>query len=739
MNHDGTPVDPVRSDSSSSPFPSPSRGRAAEPSPASLRAPEFPGRFARTRRFSLGIPRQITVSPDGDRILFLRGTGGTDPVSRLWLYSGGRERMLADPVALAVAEDGTPDEERARRERAREASTGVVAYATDAAVRLAAFALGGRLWTVAPHGSAAPRPLATAGPVTDPRPSPDGRWIAYVTGGALHAVRADGSEDRVLAAPEGPDVVYGLAEYAAAESMGRTRGHWWSPASDALLVARVDTAPVGRRWVGDPADPDTPPRPVPYPAAGTANARVSLHLLRLDGERVAVRLPEHARAAVHPPGAWTDTAFEYVTDAGWDGHGPRAQVQTRDQRTAVLLAVDPADGTTTPVHTEHDPAWVELVPGVPGRTAAGTPVTAVVTDDGRRALRVGDAIAPPGQQLREVLAVDGERVWFTAQEDPTEVHVWCHSPEAGFVRVSEGPGVHHVWTGGGTTVLESWTESGHRFTVRREGAPESRIRVTAEEPAVVPRPQLLTLGARELRSHLYLPSWYEPGSGPLPVLLNPYAGPGMQLVVRARTWWGCVSQWFAEQGFAVLVTDGRGTPGRGPAWEKAVHGDRLAPALEDQIDALHAAAADHPFLDLGAVAIRGWSFGGYLAAGAVLHHPEVFHAAVAGGTPTDRRLYDTHWEERFLGHPEVFPEAYRRSSLLPYAGRLSRPLLLVHGLADDNVYVAHTLRLSSALLAAGRQHSVLPLAGAGHRVTRQEQVAGLLRYEVAFLKKSLNF
>lgn len=222
------------------------------------------------------------------------------------------------------------------------------------------------------------------------------------------------------------------------------------------------------------------------------------------------------------------------------------------------------------------------------------------------------------------------------------------------------------------------------------------------------------------------------------MLLSPYAGHGMQVVLKVRAWWTAVAQWFAEQGFAVLVTDGRGTPGRGEAWEKSVHGDRLTAVLEDQIDALHAAAGAHPELDLTRVAMRGWSFSGYLAAAAVLRHPEVFHAAVAGAAPVDRRLYDTHWEERFLGHPDVLPDNYARNSLLDEAASLTRPLMLVHGLADDNVAVAHTLRLSAALLAAGRPHTVLPLSGAGHLVGRDRTASGLLLLERDFLRKALS-
>jgi dipeptidyl-peptidase-4 len=197
------------------------------------------------------------------------------------------------------------------------------------------------------------------------------------------------------------------------------------------------------------------------------------------------------------------------------------------------------------------------------------------------------------------------------------------------------------------------------------------------------------------------------------------------------------SQWLAEQGFAVLVADGRGTPGRGPEWERAVAGDLASPALEDQVEAVQAAAEQCGDLDLSRVGIRGWSFGGYLAALAVLRRPDVFHAAIAGAPVTDWRLYDTHYTERYLGQPDESPEVYERSSLLADAARLSRPLMIIHGLADDNVVVAHSLRLSSALLAAGRPHTVLPLTGVTHMASQEEVAENLLLLQVDFLRDAL--
>jgi dipeptidyl-peptidase-4 len=225
------------------------------------------------------------------------------------------------------------------------------------------------------------------------------------------------------------------------------------------------------------------------------------------------------------------------------------------------------------------------------------------------------------------------------------------------------------------------------------------------------------------------------------VLLDPYGGPHGQQVTRARAGY-LISQWFAEQGFAVVIADGRGTPGRGPGWERAVAGDLAEPVLEDQIAALAAAADRFSDLDTERVAIRGWSFGGYLAALAVLRRPDVFHAAIAGAPVTDWRLYDTHYTERYLGLPDDDPEAYDRSSLIDLAERAvaratPRPLMLIHGLADDNVVVAHTLRLSAALLAAGYPHSVLPLSGITHMASQETVAENLLLLQLDFLRRAL--
>src|SRR5690349_20308484 len=246
----------------------------------------------------------------------------------------------------------------------------------------------------------------------------------------------------------------------------------------------------------------------------------------------------------------------------------------------------------------------------------------------------------------------------------------------------------------------------------------------------------MTVGERDLRVALLYPTGHQQGTK-LPVLLDPYGGPHAQRVLSTRNSY-LGAQWLADQGFAVLIADGRGTPGRGAEWEREIAFDFAGATLKDQIDALQAVAATEPDLDLSTVAIRGWSYGGYLAALAVLRRPDVFHAAIAGAPVTDWRLYDTHYTERYLGHPDEKPEVYDRNSLIDDAPNLRSQLLVIHGLADDNVVVAHSVRLSAALVAAGRPHALLPLPGVTHMTPQDDEVAeNFMLMQVRWLKNAL--
>jgi len=701
--------------------------RAAEPNLS------FPRLSARTARFTCGLPRAATLTPDGAQVLFLRSRSGTDRTGLLWVAdcATGVERLLADPSdVLSGGGEQLSAAERARRERSREWGAGIVSYAADEAVSALVFALSSRLFTV-DVGTGQVRELPSHAPVIDPRPDPSGTWVAYATERALRVSAADGSGDRDLVGPVAgeAEVVWGRADFNAAEDMDRPRGFWWAPDSSGLLVERYDEAGVEVRWAADPADPRAEPARVRYPFAGTPNPDVQLWWVPLADPSSRVRLN------------WSGLGdLPYLTRVSWRaGHLPLVELLSRDHRRRVVVEVDPPAGSSAVVAEQHDDAWLEPVAGVPARAPDGRLLQVLVdlASDTYRLTADGTPLSPEGAQVEQVLGVDDDGALVGWTPDSVSRHLALAGWDGSWTPLTTGVAVATGSRRGGSLLV---TRAGLGevvpvTTVTQEGAEPTRIPDVAVIPPFVPRPQLAVVGDHRLDTALLLPVTWD-GSASLPVLLDPYGGPGGARVLgSARAY--LESQWWADQGFAVLVTDGRGTPGRGPASDRAIRHRLAQVTLDDQVAALQAVAAEHPKLDLSRVAIRGWSYGGYLAALAVLRRPDVFAAAVAGAPVTEHRLYSTFYTERYYGDPREVPEVYDANSLLPDAASLTRPLMLVHGLADDNVLVAHTLALSGALLAAGRPHTVLPLTGVTHMAADETVAENLLLLQLDFLRRAL--
>ncbi len=685
---------------------------------------EFPRQAARTQRFSLGLPRGFEIAPDGSRIAFLRSRAGDDRVTCLWVLdvASGTERVVFDPREQgAEGEAELTEAERARRERARERAAGVVQFATDKEVRRAVFVLNGKLM-VGDLVAGGAHELTTSSPVDDPRLDPSGEHIAYVSDGALR-IRSTEGDDRLLAQDGDPNVYWGLPEFVAAEEMRRLRGHWWSPDGTKLAATRVDERPVNVWYLSNPSDPAARPRAIRYPAAGTPNAVVLLAVFDVaTGQRTDV--------------GWDLETFPYLARVVWNDSAPLTLlVQTRDQATTRVLEVDGATGATRIVREDTDPDWLELIEGSPARLSDGTLVTTADSEDTRR-LVVGESpVTPPRLQVLSIVDV-GDDVLFTATDDPTQVHVWRWQPGGDLERLTQQAGVHSAARSGPVAVMSSSVEDDQRptFSVVVDGRETARIGSVAEVPCVDPTPRFLRLGPNELDAALLLPGGREPEAA-LPVLMDPYGGPYHNVATRSKRSFA-ESQWFAEHGFAVLVVDDRGSTGRGPAWERLLKRNFLL-TVDDQADALAAAGKRFSFLDTGRVAIRGWSFGGELAAACVIRRPDVFHAAVSGAPVTNHLLYDTHYQERFLGDPDDEPEVYRRNSLLGDAPNLRRPLLLIHGLSDDNVLPAHTLQLSARLFEAGKHHELVLLPNASHMANSEVMTENLLRLELDFLRRAI--
>ncbi|MDA2988561.1 MAG: prolyl oligopeptidase family serine peptidase [Actinomycetota bacterium] len=691
----------------------------------------FPRQRARTRGFRLGAPRSFRIAHRSNgtaRVIFVRSTDGHTPAGDLWVINesdGWNERCVVRAADL-VASGELPAAELARRERLREVTSGITAYSVNTTGEHAAFAVDGAPYRV-DLDSGAVRELPHPGPVVDPQMSPDGHFVAYVCSGQVFVVENNDAPRAVT--PEASDAItWGLADFIAAEELELHRGMWWLADSSHLLIERVDETGVDTRWIGDPAQPEREPSAHRYPSAGTPNADVSLHLVNVTADASAsTELTwDHERypylASVHVPTNEPSHATAVIT------------VLSRDQQRQQVLQLQ-ENSLIVRGEREQQP-WVTVMGGVPTIDHAGSLIEILEVDGVFRVCRDGAPLSSIDLNVEAVLDMTDTGVVVGAYAEPT-------------TRV-----IAVIDFDGSTTVLtkpEAWTSgvvSGHvriEASARLEETASqvhvidggSRVRVAsmAEKPNVTPQVQLMRVGERELATALLLPSQHEPGMR-WPVICSPYGGPHAQRVIRAGGAY-LTEQWLADQGFAVVVIDGRGTPGRGPSWEYAVHLDLATPVLQDQVDGLLAIADKVDALDITRVGIRGWSFGGYLAALAVMDRPDVFHAAVAGAPVTDWRLYDTAYTERYLGNPNDDARPYEHTSLLTRATNLTRPLLLIHGLADDNVLAAHTLQLSSALLAAGKPHNVLPLSGVTH-MTPQEIVAeNLLLTEVDFFRTHL--
>ena len=687
----------------------------------------YPRLAARTLRFTLGIPRNIEVSADGDKVYFVRTPDGVTRTGCLWAYdvATATETLVVDPVELLGGEgEQLSAEERSRRERSRESAAGIVGYAIDHDARRATFALSGQVWIVEldTHIASA---LPSTGAVVDPRLDPTGHFIAYASEGALRVIGVAGDDDRSLMSSSSDTEVWGQAEFIAAEEMDRHRGYWWAPDGQSLLVERFDEAPVQTWHIADPANPEREPVSQRYPAAGTPNADVTLWHVTLDGQRTEV--------------SWDRERFEYLGRVSWTEYGsPVIQVLSRDQRTSQVLSVEVSSGRTAVLRELTDGAWIELTDS-PKCGPCGQLITVEDTEGARQVVVDGMPNGDISWQVRSIVSVDDDGVLASASQEPTEVQLVKFGFDRSVTVMTSGPAIHSAVSAGGTTVISRSSIDSVRPTVSvvKDGETVGELKVLSEDPGFQPAVSLLVGGDDALRIAVLFPRDHTPGSARLPVLMDPYGGPGAQRVLASGRMF-FEPQWLADQGFCVIVADGRGTPGRGPEWDRAVKDEFASVTLADQVAALDAVARAWPDdVDTGRVAMSGWSYGGYLSALAVLMRPDVFHAAVAGAPATEWRLYDTCYTERYLGDPNVRPDVYDRNSLLPLADRLERPLMLIHGLADDNVVAAHTLKLSSALLAAGKAHTVLPLSGVTHMASNEVVAENLELLKVAFLKDAL--
>ncbi|MCK5798116.1 MAG: alpha/beta fold hydrolase, partial [Deltaproteobacteria bacterium] len=684
--------------------------------------PGFLAQYAATYRFRLGTPKAITPTPKGDAVFFLRSPPRSF-VHDLWIFdskTGHERRLFTAAQILRGAAEHLSAVEKARRERQRIIRRGIVRYVLSRDGEQILVPLAGRLFLIAwRRGVVRELGHAKGAPRIDPRLSPDGKRCAYVRRGDLYVLDIQSGKERRLTRRARETLSNGLAEFVAQEEMGRSRGYWWSPDSRSLLYQETDTAGVERLTIADPLHPERAPTRWAYPRAGHKNAKVRVGVINVAG---AAR----GRTRWLP---WDTARYPYLARAVWSRHAPPTLVvQSRDQRDMAILIGDLRRHRTRVVHVEHDDAWVEIDPQMPKWVRHGAAFLWTSERSGHKELEIFNAhgkrlsvLTPAAVAYRRLVDFDDARHELTVAggSKAEEQHLFRVDllGQAKPRRLTSKPGEyrgrfsrnHSLW-------IDRFSGlSGRSVTIRRrDGHALGSLRAVAEKPPFTPRLQLLRVGARHLAVALVRPRHFQPGRS-YPVIVYVYGGPHYR-TVRAVTHRYLLAQWIADHGYLVVSVDGRGTPYRGRAWSRAIKGSFQRYPLADQVAGLKALAARVPEIDLHRVGIFGWSYGGYMALTALLRRPDVYRAAVAGAPVTTWRDYDTHYTERYEGLLPQNARAYDEDSALVQAHRLRRPLLVVHGTADDNVYFSHSIKLSRALFMAGKRFELLPLAGFTHVV-----------------------
>lgn len=665
--------------------------------------------------------------------------------------------MLVNPEQIQTASRLEPSSiEEERRERMREQAHGITNFATDPHSNDVVFCLNGCVFTV-DCSSGDLRPVESPGFAIDPRIS-HGRIAAVIE----RSVWLLGDNLKLLLGAHHEHDCFGLPDYLAAEEFSRNRGFWWSPDGEQLLVQYVDNSPVETWWISASDQPQASSHPLKYPAAGKPNPRSELVIANLghDSTKLAKAdfTPEITRVD------WSNDKHPYLIRIDWSpARGLLISSLDRAQQYLQVQLVDTTTGQTSTVANEHDKFWVEIVAGVPAWAPQSQGKLLHTIDDmttnTRRLAIDTTAFSPDDFLVSSVVAICEDHAIVTGFAEPLTQLVakitwsgelsllsdptgWATAVANDCVTVvvqtnleDDRSSISSLWGEGQSSELSlsqiKALVSGSPTKTGRNGGSASDLASRAGTIDFVTDSPYPTV--------VVWPRGFAKESKSLPVVMAPYGGPHGRRVINGSVNLFASDQWLADHGFAVVIVDGPGTPGQGPGVEKLVAGDLCHPVVDGQVAGLEFVLDKFgTSLNPNRVGIHGWSFGGYLAAAAVLHRPDVFKAAVAGAPVTDWALYDSAYSERYLGLPVgLTAKNYRATSLLPAAEKLTRPLLLIHGLADDNVVFANTLQLSRALVEAGRPHSVLPLAGVTHMASAVAVAENLEKLQAQFFVEHL--
>ncbi len=685
--------------------------------------------------------RQVKLSPAGDRVTFVQGRKNDRSLMDLWEYhiEDQTTRVLIAADQVMADEGELSDEEKARRERARISDLrGIIDYQFSSDGRFVLFPLGGNIFVADLSQTPIDVDQITNSDAfdTDPQLSPDGRHVAFVRNQNLWVAEIGTKRERPLTLDGGGVIKNGMAEFIAQEEMGRDTGYWWSPASDAIAFLRVDESPIDitRRYEVNANEIQMIEQR--YPFAGTNNVAYQLGIVTLENSQTQ----------------WIDLGEDsdiYIPRVRWlpSGDSLSYQHQSRDQKTLKLIRFDRATEDQTTLITESSATWINLHDDLYFLKDGSGLVWSSERDGYNHLYRYDfdeSALSPITQgawAVDQLVGVDEELglVYFTAAyPDPTEKQLLrtsliTASPEV-VTRISTRSGWHDVTMDKAAKVyvdryssttqppqLSLHTADGQRTAWLVENALTSTHPYAAYVSQHRPGEFGVLVGPEAQRLHyrMITPPGFS-SDRQYPVFIHVYGGPTSRLATKQWSRRALIDQYMAQQGYIVFSLDNRGIVRQGKAFQDAAYQKLGQIEMADQmvgVDWLRSQS----YVDAERIGIFGWSYGGYLALMAAAQYPGDFAASVAVAPVTDWRLYDTHYTERYMGDPRIDQEVYDRGNVLTYASQIEGPLLLIHGMADDNVLFTHSTLLMQTLQDQAIDFELMAYPGEKHAISGQGQ------------------
>jgi dipeptidyl-peptidase-4 len=703
-------------------------------------------------------PQQLKVSPDGARVTFLRGKETDQYQLDLWEYdiASKATRMLVDSKVLMPGEEQLSDEEKARRERARTASLkGIINYGFSPDGKLLLFPLNGEVFLYnleadETEQDARVRKLTSKelGFATDARVSPKGKYVSFVRNQNLWAIELATDRSIQLTRDGGGLVSNGVAEFVAQEEMGRFEGYWWAPDDSMIAFARVDETPIPVQRRFEINAEDTTIVEQRYPAAGGPNAEVRLGVIRIDQAAPAALDGADGSVALLPAIAkvqWIDLGTSsdiYLARADWfaDSSALSFQVQSRNQRQLDLRAWSARDNSVRTLLSETSKTWVNLFDDLHFLESGGDFIWASERDGYKRLyLHAADgalkhALTPEQWVVDDLLAVDQEndRIFFASGgPDPTQKQIYTTALSTAVkevAKLSHEAGWHNA----------SFPKRANVFVATHsDPATPPRVRLfdaSGVELAVLEANELAEghpywpyanehvtpefgeiTGAEDqkLLYRVYKPTGFDPARK-YPVIVHIYGGPHGQYVTQS--WGDAFHQVLVRRGFVVFQLDNRGMDRRGKAFEEALFRRMGSVEVVDQREGVKWLRAQ-PWVDGGKIGMFGWSYGGYMAMHLLGQASDDFAAVVAGAPVSDWSLYDTHYTERYMDQPADNVAGYRDSTVFAHLDGMQSDLLLIHGMADDNVLFTNSTKLMSALQQRGKAFELMTYPGGKHGIS----------------------